>query len=99
MTGRQVSLLKLANALSGFMDRPVLDRTAVRGTFDIKLEWVPDNSQFQRWGTGAISNSVNAGGGPSISTALEEQLGLKLESQQALLPVLVVDQAEQPAEN
>jgi uncharacterized protein (TIGR03435 family) len=99
MTGRQVSLMQLANALSGFMDRPVVDKTALNGTFDIKLQWVPDNSQFQRWGTGAVSNAVGDPFGASIFTAFEEQLGLKLDAQRAPLQVLIVDRAEEPSEN
>jgi uncharacterized protein (TIGR03435 family) len=71
----------LASLLSGQMDRPVLDSTDLKGTYDLKLEWDPVE-------------------GPSVFTALEEQLGLKLESQAAPVGVIVVDYAEKiPTEN
>jgi uncharacterized protein (TIGR03435 family) len=66
------------------LDRPVLDRTAIAGEFDITLEWTPDGSSDV---------------GPSIFTALQEQLGLKLETQKGFVDVLVVDHVEKPSAN
>ena len=85
--------LKLAEALQ----QPVLDATGVAGRFDLKLEWTPDDMQArppsadQRAG-----NAPDFGAGPSIFAALQEQLGLKLESGKVLAEVLVIDSAEKP---
>ena len=86
--------LKLAEALK----QPVLDATGVAGKFDLKLEWTPDDLQAkpptadQRPG-GALES------GPSIFAALQEQLGLKLESSKVPAKVLVIDSAEKPSAN
>ena len=88
--------LKLAEALK----LPVLDATGVAGKFDFKLEWTPDDMQAkppsveQRAG-----NPLEAGAGPSIFEALQEQLGLKLESGKFPAEVLVIDSVEKPSEN
>lgn len=69
-----------AEVLSRETGRPVFDKTGIPGAFDFKLEYSPDSS----------SNSNR----PSIFTALQEQLGLKLESQKGPVEVLVIDHAE-----
>jgi len=71
-----------------FRGRQVLDRTGLSGRFDFTLEWTPDN---------ASASSLESS--PRFLAALEEQLGLKLESQLAPRPVLIVDSIEEPAEN
>lgn len=86
--------LKLAEALK----QPVLDATGVAGKFDLKLEWTPDDLQAkpptadQRPGGSPESR-------PSIFAALQEQLGLKLESSKVPAEVLVIDSAEKPSAN
>jgi uncharacterized protein (TIGR03435 family) len=67
-------------------DRPVIDRTGLSGLFDFTLEWTPETVQPNQ-----------APAGPSLFTALEE-LGLKLQSEKALLEYLVIDHAERPSE-
>jgi uncharacterized protein (TIGR03435 family) len=79
-----VSLWRLAGAMSMSMHRDVLNRTGLTGTFDFELRWPPEE-QFQQ-----------PGPGPSIFTAVQEQLGLKLEAASSLINVLVVDSASQP---
>lgn len=69
-------------------DRPVIDMTGLQGYFDFTLEWTPDTSQPGQTATG-----------PSLFTALEEQLGLKLQPQKSVFDFLVIDHAERPAEN
>ena len=66
MKGTRLSMAAFASYLAREMDRPVIDNTGVKGEFDVKLEWAPD---------GADGSS-----GPSIFTALQEQLGLRFES-------------------
>jgi len=80
----------LAGALAGQLGRPVIDRTGLAGAFDFKLEWTPDAAQ-------ADAAPVDAG--PSLFTALQEQLGLKLESTKAPAEVIVIDHVERPSEN
>lgn len=88
--------LKLAEALK----QPVLDATGVAGRYDLKLEWTPDDLQAkppsadQRPG-----GAPEPGAGPSIFAALQEQLGLKLESSKVPAEVLVIDSAEKPSAN
>jgi uncharacterized protein (TIGR03435 family) len=67
----------------------VVDHTGVAGAYDFNLTWAVD--------TGASAS--NTATGPSIFTAIQEQLGLKLESSKASVKVLVVDQLEMPSEN
>jgi uncharacterized protein (TIGR03435 family) len=89
-------------ALAGFgrvlpdMDRPVVDRTGIAGLFNFNLEFAPRNDAyfFQPDTPTPISSS-----GPALSTAIEEQLGLKLESARAPVEVLVIDHAVRPSEN
>jgi uncharacterized protein (TIGR03435 family) len=69
-------------------DRPVLDMTGLQGFFDFTLEWTPDRVQSDPTATG-----------PSLFTALEEQLGLKLQAQKAPIEFLVIDHAEKPGVN
>lgn len=86
LTYRGVSISQLARpgALTG--DRLVIDRTALPGIFDIDLSWAVEAS--------ADTPSTET---PSIFTAVQEQLGLKLEPARAPVEVLVIDRAEKPA--
>jgi uncharacterized protein (TIGR03435 family) len=76
----------LTGQLSSILDRPVLDRTGLTGIFNFRLQWMPEQA-----GDAAAS--------PSIFTALQEQLGLKLEAGKGPVELLVIDQAEEPSEN
>jgi len=71
----------------------VLDRTGLTGAFDYSLEWVPDSVRP------AAPDSNAADAGPSFIQALNEQLGLKLSSQEGRVEVIVLDHIEHPAEN
>jgi uncharacterized protein (TIGR03435 family) len=77
--------------LSALLGRPVIDMTGEERKFDFRLRWTPDDTQ-----TGADSAAPDR---PSLFTALQEQLGLKLESGKVSANVLVVDQAELPTDN
>ena len=81
-------MARLAGELS-FVGRQVVDRTNVSGAFDVDLEWAPD----------APGAAPSADAGVSIFTAIQEQLGLKLEPATAPLDTIVIDSAERPAEN
>ncbi len=97
LTAKKLSMAHFAEALSGQMDRPVLDMTGLEGVFDFTLEYTSQNTQP----LDAEGNAApDLGSGPSIFTALQEQLGLKLESRKAPVEILVIDHAEKvPTEN
>ena len=77
-----------------------LDSTGVKGVFDIKLEWTPDESQPRGPKESPEPLPADDGaGGPSIFTALQEQLGLKLEPRKGPVEILIIDRIEKPSEN
>jgi uncharacterized protein (TIGR03435 family) len=88
LNGQGTTMARLAGELS-FVGRQVVDRTNLTGAFDVDLEWMPDTSGA------AASPDAEA----SIFTAIQEQLGLKLEPSMAPLDVVVIDSAERPAGN
>lgn len=87
---------QLAEQLSVQVERVVIDRTGLKGNFDVDLEWAPGSSMP----LAPAGSAVPAGRDlPSLFTAVQEQLGLKLESRREAVPVLVIDRVEQPTEN
>jgi uncharacterized protein (TIGR03435 family) len=100
MTGENASMPSLAQALSDAMNMPVIDMTAVPGVFTFTLEWTPEVVQ-----PGALTADEEEPNvlpdmprGPSMSAALQDQLGLKLEKRKVPLDVLLIDRAERPSE-
>jgi uncharacterized protein (TIGR03435 family) len=85
------SFAQLADHLARFVDRVVIDQTGLAGTFDFDLEWTPD-----QWKPDAPQQSPIIPNGPSLFTALQEQLGLKLEPTRGPVDVLVIDSVSQP---
>jgi uncharacterized protein (TIGR03435 family) len=85
MTATSLTMTDLASFLAQQMDRPVIDNTGIKGEFDVKLEWSPDQ--------------IGESSGPSVFTALQEQLGLRLESGKGPVEILVIDSIEKPSEN
>lgn len=81
------------------LDRPVVDRTGLTGRWDFTLQWTPDESQFG--GRGAAAGQLRAGpdAAPGLFTAIQEQLGLRLESTRTAVEVLVIDRSEKPSAN
>jgi uncharacterized protein (TIGR03435 family) len=97
-TGRAVTMAQVARSLVGGVGGlPVLDHTGLAGRFDFDLEWTPD--QPLRLPPNAPNLPPIDPNGPSIFTAVKEQLGLKLESTKGPVDVLVIDHAEHPSEN
>jgi uncharacterized protein (TIGR03435 family) len=88
MVGQRVMMWLLVQSLSSVVGRPVADETGLKQYYDFRLEWTPDEP------TGALGD-----GRPSIFTALQEQLGLKLEARKGPVEVLVIDHVESPSEN
>jgi uncharacterized protein (TIGR03435 family) len=92
-----VPLSQLIGPLSQAAHRVVVDRTGLKGNFDIDLKWTPDQMPSGPPPPGAPPLPAIDPNGPSIFTALQEQLGLKLESQTGPVDVLVIDHVERPA--
>ncbi len=84
---RAVEFPTLVTYLSRFTDRLVVDRTGLAGKFDSDLQWSPE----------ALTVTSTSASGISLATALQEQLGLKLDSQRAIVDVLVITRVERPA--
>ena len=93
MLGEAASMADLVFKLSRLLDRPVVNNTALEGNFDFKLEWTPDS------GPGTPDAPVETSFGPSLFTALQQQLGLRLEAAKGPMDVLVIDRADRPSEN
>lgn len=93
--GERVSIPQLAMVLSALAGRMVVDKTGLAGNFDIKLEWTPDEGQL-RGNESPNAPPTPESNGPSLFTAMQEQLGLKLESQRAQVEILVIDRVERP---
>jgi uncharacterized protein (TIGR03435 family) len=87
----------------GVMDRPVVDQTGLTDRYDFHLKWTPDDSQFAQWrsSNGPFQAPVgdNPDAPPSLWTAMQEQLGLKMESGQAMDDVIVIDHVDHPSPN
>lgn len=97
VAGRAVPLATLLTMLSGQLDRPVFDRTNLTGVFDFDLEYTPDRMPTIPPGaTLPPGLTLPSPDGPSLMTALQEQLGLKVEMTRGPVDVLVVDAAERP---
>jgi len=82
--------------LNGVMDRPVIDNTGIAGKYDFHLEYAIDQSTPR---FNAPDGPAGDRTGPSIFTAVQEQLGLKLESTRGPGEALVIDHVERPSEN
>jgi uncharacterized protein (TIGR03435 family) len=87
----KVSMAGFASLLSAETDRPVNDATGIEGQYEISLEWTPAG--------GPQPDGTPAEAGPSIYTAVQEQLGLRLEPRNAPLEYLVIEYVEKPDAN
>ena len=83
----------LAMLLSRRLARPVVDRTGLTGLFDVRLEWTEDAR------SSAPLTQAPAGDGVSVFTALQEQLGLKLQSERVATEFMVIDHVERPTDD
>ncbi len=84
----------LAAQLSEVVHRKVIDRTGLDGSFDFELKWTPDED-----GSGGKEAAAPGDAPPPIFTALQEQLGLRLQSGKGPVETLVIDHVEKPSEN
>lgn len=96
----KITMQKLADLIAKQAGRPVTDATGLQGAFDFTLEWSPQADLRVGTADAALSGNTADNQGPSIFTALQEQLGLRLESGKGPVEVLVVDRMEKtPTEN
>jgi len=98
ITAKAVTAKNLADLLNWMVDRVVVDKTGLTGAYDLKLTWTPDEHPA------AVTDSGNgvpiaSTPGPTIFSALQNQLGLKLEPVNARIGAIVIDHAEQPSPN
>lgn len=95
--GRNLTLKFIADALSTIGDpgRPLIDKTGLTGTFDFTLEWALEDRGPKPPGADVPPEIF----GPSLREALQEQLGIKLQSDKAPINVYVLDRVERPSEN
>jgi uncharacterized protein (TIGR03435 family) len=93
ITATALSIGSLAGGLIRFAGRSVVDETGLAGYYDYELRWTPDQPPEPRPGEPPLVIDPN---GPSLGTALQEQLGLRLESRRVPMKVVVIDRAELP---
>jgi uncharacterized protein (TIGR03435 family) len=99
INGQAINMSDLATALSGFTDRPVIDKTGLDGLYSIHTTgWTPLRVMPVRPAEPSADAVPTDSSGPTLFTVLE-QLGLKLESQKAQVETVVVDHLERPAQN
>jgi uncharacterized protein (TIGR03435 family) len=105
---RQLGYLTVQNATmadftrlmqSAVLDRPVVDQTGLQGKWDFVLKWTPDESQFGGMGVKVPPPSDAADAPPPLFTAIQEQIGLKLDAGKAPVEVLALDHVDKPSEN
>jgi len=107
LSGSGVDMYDLALVLSSFSDRPVIDRTGIEGLFDLKLQWNPHWPQLPAGDDAPHRPSAEArdfpksdpASIPPLFDALEQQLGLRLESHKGPVEVYVIDSVSKPSEN
>ena len=103
ITGHMAAVADLSELLSVLLGRPVQDKTGLTGKYDFTLQWTPDEGQqgpnFPGDSAGASAPAAPESNGPSIFTALQEQLGLKLESGKGPVEIIVIDHVERPSGN
>jgi len=104
LTVQALPMVTVARLLSMHLGRTVLDKTGLMGSYDFTLLWTPEEGETAVF-NGPKDSQVRAdstrpeSSGPSIFAAIQEQLGLKLESQKGPVKILVIDHAERPSEN
>jgi len=86
----------LANTLSRYLGRLVVDETGLKGSYDVTLEWTPDMPPA---GAAVPGNEPPPADSLSLFTAVQEQLGLKLDSKKAPVHMFVIDRLDRPEAN
>jgi uncharacterized protein (TIGR03435 family) len=95
LTALGADMAALTTRLSAIVGRPVIDRTALTGKFDFKLQWTPENPVQMKSPDEPVPDNEH---GPSIFAAVQ-QLGLRLENQKGPVEIIVIDSVEKPTAN
>jgi bla regulator protein blaR1 len=100
---KQLGIAALVRQLTLQVGRTVIDKTKLTGAYDFTLKWTPEPGQGGPESIGLPPDpqlpAPSESNGPSIFTALQEQLGLRLDAQKGSVDIIVVDRAEKPDEN
>ena len=107
LKGTHVDMRFLCVHLSRQVDRTVMDETGLKGNYDFELNWIPDSGPARVGGAADAQSAAAREGepasappdGPSIFSAIQEQLGLKLEAKKGLVAFYTIERAEKPSEN
>jgi uncharacterized protein (TIGR03435 family) len=94
IAGTDDTVAVLAREVAQVVGRVVLNHTGISGRYDLTLKWTPDDTTVP-----AFNQAPDANAPPGIFTAIEEQLGLKLESSKGPVTVLIIDHVEPPSAN
>jgi uncharacterized protein (TIGR03435 family) len=94
---RNATMADVAGELRGVLDRPVVDKTGISGRYDVALNWTVDDFQASR--LNGFPTPVDRTEVPDLFTAIQEQLGLRLESTRGSVDVIVIDHVERVSEN
>ena len=99
LPARNATMEEFAGVMQAHLDRPVVDQTGLKGRLDFQLQWTPD--EFTSLGGPGAPPKPPEGTEtqPDLFTAIQQQMGLKLESTKAQVDVLVIDKVERPSEN
>jgi uncharacterized protein (TIGR03435 family) len=96
LPAHNVTIGQFASVLQrAIVDRPVVDHTGLTDRYDFQLEWTPDDSEFG----GQLPAGPPDSPKPGLFTALQQQLGLRLEATRGPIQTLVIDHLEKPSEN
>ena len=102
-TGQALPMTSVVNMLSQQLHRTVIDKTGLTGKYDLELTWTPEEGEGMGHpppaGDAQRADPSSDSSGPSIFTAVQEQLGLKLQSAKGPVETLVIDNVEKPSEN
>ena len=93
-SGRAIA--QLVQMLSGSTGRPVVDKTGLAKLYDFSLKWAPEPGAFGVLPPGVTLPAVDPDA-PNLFTAVQEQLGLKLENARGPIEVVVIDRIEKPS--
>ena len=100
---RGMTLDEFSKNLGRVLDRPIVEKTGIAGLFDLHLEFAPDETTPGLLPGGALhftdAPAIDPPGGPSLFTAMQEQLGLKLEPSKGPGEFLIIDSVERPSDN
>jgi len=98
--GAAVTMDQIVAYLDKLMDRPVIDKTGLTGHFDFKLQFATESTpRALATPASASGPEMQPSGDPSIFTAIQEQLGLKLDASREPAQILVIDSAQKPSKN